>query len=108
MTQRMPKSLLMTASIAAIFSVAPAAVAADDAGLLKQAREIFKPLPADMATADSPITAPRVELGRMLFFDPRVHDRRQHELRYLPSACPLRNRRIAEIDRGATAPASAQ
>ena len=71
MTQRMTKSLLMTASIAAIFSVTSAVVAADDARLLKQVREIFKPLPADMGTPDSPITAPRVELGRMLFFDPR-------------------------------------
>jgi cytochrome c peroxidase len=67
----MTQSQLMAASIAAIFSVASAAVAADDASLLKQAQEIFKPLPADMGTPDFPITTPRVELGRMLFFDPR-------------------------------------
>jgi len=67
----MAKSPLIAASVAAVFAVAWAAAAADDAGLLKQAREIFKPLPPDMATPASPITTPRVELGRMLFFDPR-------------------------------------
>ncbi len=67
----MAKSPLIAASVAAAFAVAWAAAAADDASLLKQAREIFKPLPPDMATRDSPITTPRVELGRMLFFDPR-------------------------------------
>jgi cytochrome c peroxidase len=67
----MAKSHLIAASVAAVFAVASAAAAADDASVLKQAREIFKPLPADMATPDSPIAAPRVELGRMLFFDPR-------------------------------------
>jgi cytochrome c peroxidase len=67
----MAKSPLIAASVAAAFAVAWAAAAADDATLLKQAREIFKPLPPDMATPDSPITTPRVELGRMLFFDPR-------------------------------------
>src|SRR5215475_12477846 len=48
-----------------------AAVAQDDA-LLKQAQEIFQPLPKDMATAEFPITPERVELGRSLFFDPRL------------------------------------
>jgi cytochrome c peroxidase len=67
----MAKSHLIAAGVAAVFALASAAAAADDASLLKQAREIFKPLPPDMATPDSPITAPRVELGRMLFFDPR-------------------------------------
>ena len=67
----MAKSPLIAASVATVFAVAWAAAAADDAGLLKQAREIFKPLPPDMATPTSPITTPRVELGRMLLFDPR-------------------------------------
>jgi cytochrome c peroxidase len=47
-------------------------VAADDAVLLKQAQGIFQPLPKDMATAEFPITRERVELGRSLFFDPRL------------------------------------
>jgi cytochrome c peroxidase len=44
-----------------------AAVAAEDA-LLKQAQEIFQPLPKDMATVKFPITTERVQLGRSLFF----------------------------------------
>jgi cytochrome c peroxidase len=67
----MAKSPLIAASVAAACAVAWAAAAADDTGLLNQARGIFKPLPPDMATPASPITTPRVELGRMLFFDPR-------------------------------------
>jgi cytochrome c peroxidase len=35
-------------------------------------QNIFKPLPADMATPEFPITPERVELGRKLFFDPRI------------------------------------
>jgi len=45
--------------------------AEDDAALLKQAQALFKPLPQTMGTRDSPTPAPRVALGRMLFFDPR-------------------------------------
>jgi cytochrome c peroxidase len=44
----------------------------DDAELLKDARGLFKPLPKDMATPDFPVPPERVELGRKLFFDPRV------------------------------------
>jgi cytochrome c peroxidase len=43
----------------------------DDANLLKEAQTHFKPLPKDMATAESPVAPERVELGRKLFFDPR-------------------------------------
>jgi cytochrome c peroxidase len=45
--------------------------AADDA-LLKDARGLFEPLPKDMATAERPVTPALVELGRALFFDPRM------------------------------------
>jgi cytochrome c peroxidase len=61
----------IAASIVAVFAAAPAPARADDATLLSQAREIFKPLPKDVGMPDLPLTAPRVELGRMLFFDPR-------------------------------------
>jgi cytochrome c peroxidase len=50
-------------------------VAAADPGeteLLKRAQGIFKPLPKNMATAEFPVTPERAELGRALFFDPRV------------------------------------
>src|SRR6266481_7036858 len=50
-----------------------AARAADvDADLLTDARRNFQPLPKDMATPEFPITPSRVELGRKLFFDPRI------------------------------------
>src|SRR5713226_4259747 len=50
-----------------------AAGAADvDADLLNDARSNFQPLPNGMATPEFPITPERVELGRKLFFDPRI------------------------------------
>ncbi|MBO0753820.1 MAG: cytochrome-c peroxidase, partial [Bradyrhizobiaceae bacterium] len=49
-----------------------AGYAAGDDALLKDARSLFAPLPTDMATAARPITPALVELGRALFFDPRV------------------------------------
>ena len=51
---------------------APAMAARSDRALLSEARQIFKPLPENMATAEYPITPARVKLGRMLFFDPRI------------------------------------
>src|ERR1700691_1834347 len=50
----------------------PAQTANNDAQLLKDAQRVFKPLPKDAATAEFPITPARVELGRMLFFAPRI------------------------------------
>ena len=46
----------------------------DDDELHKQARGFFRPLPLDMATAQFPVSPERVNLGRMLFFDPRISD----------------------------------
>jgi cytochrome c peroxidase len=46
--------------------------AANDDALLSQVKGIFKPLPKDMATSEFPITPERVDLGRNLFFDPRI------------------------------------
>jgi cytochrome c peroxidase len=63
---------LYVLGIMATFASLPIAAAAEDAELLKQAQEIFRPLPKDMATAEFPITRERVELGRSLFFDPRL------------------------------------
>jgi cytochrome c peroxidase len=68
----MAKLSLYAAGLTAIFTVLLTTAAADDAGLLKRAREIFQPLPKDMATAEFPITRERVELRRSLFFDPRL------------------------------------
>ncbi len=49
-----------------------AQTANDDAQLLKDAQHRFKPLPKDAAKAEFPVTPERVELGRILFFDPRI------------------------------------
>jgi len=68
----MGKLPLYTAGVATTFAILLIAVAAEDTALLKQAQEIFQPLPKDMATAEFPITRERVELGRLLFFDPRL------------------------------------
>src|SRR5260370_3693771 len=60
-------------AIGAFDSNHAAARAADvDADLLNDARSNFQPLPKDMATPEFPITPSRVELGRKLFFDPRI------------------------------------
>jgi len=40
--------------------------------LMEKAKQFFKPLLQDMATAEFPTLAPRVELGKKLFFDPRL------------------------------------
>ncbi|HET7440305.1 MAG TPA: cytochrome-c peroxidase, partial [Terriglobales bacterium] len=43
-----------------------------DSALLNKARGYFAPLPQTMATAQRPLTPALVELGRALFFDPRM------------------------------------
>jgi cytochrome c peroxidase len=70
----MAKIRLHVTSVCLVFVGTLAAAAADDTALLKQAQEIFKPLPDAAGSPDFPSTgtAARVELGRMLFFDPRL------------------------------------
>jgi cytochrome c peroxidase len=68
----MPKLHLVLTCISLVFATALNAAAKDDAELLKQAQEIFKPLPKVAVATDHSATTARVELGRMLFFDPRL------------------------------------
>jgi len=68
----MGKLPLYAVGITAPFAILLFAAAAEDTALLKQAQGIFQALPKDMATAEFPITRERVELGRSLFFDPRL------------------------------------
>src|SRR6266851_2901783 len=68
----MAKIHVYAAGITASFTILLTAAGAHDAALLKQAQEIFQPLPKDLASAEFPITKERVELGRSLFFDPRL------------------------------------
>jgi cytochrome c peroxidase len=57
---------------ALIIGAAVDGAAKDDTQLLRQAQEIFKPLPKVAAPTGVPAAGWRVELGRMLFFDPRL------------------------------------
>jgi cytochrome c peroxidase len=74
---RNDRSRAALAAMAALFLVLPAASrgvraeAAQDP-LLSDARESFAPLPQDMAKQGAPLVAAQVELGRELFFDPRI------------------------------------
>jgi cytochrome c peroxidase len=43
-----------------------------DAELLKQAQALFKPLPKVMDSRDNPVSAVKVELGKMLYYEPRL------------------------------------
>jgi cytochrome c peroxidase len=49
-----------------------AGAASNDDQLLREAQRVFKALPKDAATTEFPIAPERVELGRKLFFDPRI------------------------------------
>src|SRR5690242_13460871 len=57
--------------IAATLASCPTSADTPD-DLMSQARQTFGALPRSMATAEHPATPERVELGRKLFFDPRV------------------------------------
>src|SRR5262252_4101126 len=63
---------LWFAGVVLLGVVAPAAAAESEVERLKQAQGLFQPLPRDMARPDAPITPQRVDLGRLLFFDPRL------------------------------------
>src|SRR5215472_14569760 len=60
------------AGIALLVVIAPATAAETETERLKQAQGLFQPLPRDMATPEAPIAPQRVDLGRLLFFDPRL------------------------------------
>jgi cytochrome c peroxidase len=68
----MAKLYLYGACISASFTILLTAAAAQDAALLKQAQKIFQRLSEDLASAGLPTTRERIELGRSLFFDPRL------------------------------------
>jgi cytochrome c peroxidase len=68
----MAKLPLVIISVSLVLTTALAVAAEDDTTPLMQAQEIFRPLPNAVETPDFPSAGPRVELGRMLFFDPRL------------------------------------
>ena len=67
----MKKAIYATLAVVAIAATGYG-IAADDGALLTQAQAIFKPLPANAATAEYPITPERVALGKALFFETRL------------------------------------
>jgi len=57
---------------AAAIAAAMGSASADDA-LMKQAQEVFKPIPSIVpAVKDNAVTHEKVDLGKLLFFDPRM------------------------------------
>ena len=68
-TMKRFKTVLLAAALASASAVSLAT--ADE--LREKAMEAFKPLPSTVpAVADSPITPEKIELGKALFFDPRM------------------------------------
>lgn len=64
--------LLRKLCVAAIAILVSSQAGADD-DLMKAARRTFKPIPSVVpAVKDNPVTHEKVELGKMLFFDPRI------------------------------------
>ena len=73
----MKKAKVTVVGIAAVVisvSMVASFVSADDGetDLLARAQTLFKPLPKSAATADRPLTADRIALGRALFFETRI------------------------------------
>jgi len=64
---------IMAGILTAIFSCAGIALGASgDEELLKQAKQIFGPLPQAMISEKNPITPEKVKLGKILFYETRI------------------------------------
>jgi hypothetical protein len=59
-------------NVAALTVNALAAADAEDSALLKEAREIFQPLSMEVEVPSDPALKEHIELGQLLFFDPRL------------------------------------
>ncbi len=64
------KALLAVAVVGGMFLMS--AGKADDAKLLEQARQYFKPLPKVAESKENPVTPEKVQLGKMLYYEPRL------------------------------------
>ena len=63
---------VLVAAAAAVLAVSAGMAQAEDS-LLKRARELFQPIPTfPPQLKDNPLTTAKIELGKMLFFDPRL------------------------------------
>lgn len=65
---RRPQGIMLVAALLAMTVQAQEA----EQPLMAQARQLFNPLPQNMATEAYPIVPARTSLGRKLFFDPRL------------------------------------
>lgn len=75
MARKMRLAMVMTALPLALATTGMGATAAeiDDAALMKEAKGLFEPIPQVVPkVADNAVTGEKVDLGRMLFFDPRL------------------------------------
>ena len=62
-------------AVVVILVLIPATYLLSESGkvqLNSEALKLFSPLPAVMASPDNPVTATKVQLGRMLYYDPRL------------------------------------
>ena len=68
------KTGIAIVAVGIVAAVSASVVADDDTdrALLERAQQLFKPLPRDAGTAEYPVTPERVDLGKALFFEPRV------------------------------------
>jgi len=65
------KSRVLHAVVGLLMAVVPAQ--ADDSKLIEEAKTLFKPIPSAVpAVKDNAITREKVELGKLLFFEPRI------------------------------------
>jgi len=63
--------MMLGGALAALLALAAAPASADD--LMKKAQDNFKPIPSMVpAVKDNAVTHEKVELGKLLFFDPRL------------------------------------
>jgi cytochrome c peroxidase len=62
---------LLGGALAAVLALAAAPASADD--LMTKAQQNFKPIPSMVpAVKDNAVTHEKIELGKLLFFDPRL------------------------------------
>lgn len=66
-------SIVLALSVSAwLFPGSPPAAPGDDAGLLKQAKELLGSLPPVISSSANPVTPARAALGKMLFYETRI------------------------------------
>ena len=75
------------------------ALAADDP-LMKQAQGLFQPIPSEPPAIKGVTTTPAmVELGKDLYFDPRLSPEPQYQLQHLPSDWAWRRGHAVDVNR---------